>query len=73
MILNHLSVVNYKNIASAELDFSDKVNCFIGRNGQGKTNLLDAIYFLSLCKSASTSQDALNILHGQEMMALQGR
>ncbi|MBQ5656627.1 MAG: AAA family ATPase, partial [Bacteroidaceae bacterium] len=42
MILNHLSVVNYKNIAQAELDFSDKVNCFIGRNGQGKTNLLDA-------------------------------
>ncbi|MBO5785296.1 MAG: DNA replication/repair protein RecF, partial [Bacteroidaceae bacterium] len=73
MILNHLSVVNYKNIAQAELDFSDKVNCFIGRNGQGKTNLLDAIYFLSLCKSATTSQDALNILHGQDMMALQGR
>ena len=73
MILNHLSVVNYKNIAQAELDFSDKVNCFIGRNGQGKTNLLDAIYFLSLCKSVTTSQDALNILHGQDMMALQGR
>lgn len=72
MVLNHLSIVNYKNIAQAELDFSGKVNCFIGRNGQGKTNLLDAIHFLSLCKSMSTSQDALNILHGQDMMALQG-
>lgn len=73
MILNHLSIVNYRNIAQAELDFSAKVNCFIGQNGQGKTNLLDAIHFLSLCKSASTSQDAFNILHGQDMMALQGR
>ena len=73
MVLEHLSIVNYKNINQAELDFSAKINCLIGMNGQGKTNLLDAIHFLSLCKSASCSQDSLNILHGQDMMMLQGR
>lgn len=73
MVLNHLSILNYKNIAQAELDFSPKVNCLIGRNGQGKTNLLDAIHFLSLCKSTSTAQDSAVILHDQEMMALQGQ
>lgn len=73
MILEHLSIVNYKNIGQAELDFSPKINCLIGRNGQGKTNLLDAIHFLSLCKSATCSQDSLNILHDQDLMVLQGR
>ena len=73
MVLEHLSIVNYKNIKQAELDFSAKINCLIGMNGHGKTNLLDAIHFLSLCKSASCSQDSLNILHGQDMMMLQGR
>ena len=45
MILNSLSILNYKNIAEASLSFSDKVNCFLGNNGMGKTNLLDAIYY----------------------------
>lgn len=51
---------------------SSKINCFIGMNGEGKTNLLDAVYFLSLCKSAFTSVDSQTIRHGQEFMALQG-
>ena len=72
MILKHLSILNYKNIAQAELDFAPGVNCFIGSNGEGKTNLLDAIYFLSLCKSNTSSLDSLCILHEQEMMAVQG-
>ncbi len=72
MILKNLTIFNYKNIATAELNLSAKINCFIGMNGEGKTNLLDAIYFLSLCKSSSTSMDSQTILHGQEMMALQG-
>ena len=50
MRLNSLSILNYKNISEAELNFSPKINCFIGDNGMGKTNLLDAIYFLSFCK-----------------------
>ena len=47
MILKRLSILNYKNIEQADLDFSPNVNCFIGQNGMGKTNLLDAIYYLS--------------------------
>ena len=48
MILKKISVINYKNIRSASLDFSNKINCFIGGNGMGKTNVLDAIYYLSI-------------------------
>jgi len=72
MTLKHLSILNYKNIAQTELDFSTGVNCFIGSNGQGKTNLLDAIHFLSLCKSSNCSIDSLIIRHGQDLMALKG-
>jgi len=54
------------------LEFSPKLNCFVGLNGQGKTNILDAIYLLSFTKSAYTSQDSLNITHGEEMAFVQG-
>ena len=46
MILKKLTILNYRNIATAELEFSPKVNCFVGQNGEGKTNVLDAIYFM---------------------------
>ena len=72
MILRHFSIVNYKNIAQAELLLSPKLNCFIGDNGEGKTNVLDAVHFLSLCRSMTTSQDALCIRHGEEFAVLQG-
>ena len=72
MILNKLSILNYKNIASAELDFVPKLNCLVGMNGEGKTNVLDAIHFLSLAKSATTSMDSQAIMHGQDLMALEG-
>ena len=72
MVLEQLSVVNYKNIAGATLRFSPKINCFIGNNGAGKTNVLDAIYFLSFCHSASTLQDSLAIRHDQEFFVLEG-
>ena len=52
MILEKLSLINYKNIQSATLELSPKINCFIGQNGVGKTNVLDAIYYLSFCHSA---------------------
>ena len=48
MKLNSISILNYKNISEATLTFSPKVNCLIGNNGMGKTNILDAIYYLSL-------------------------
>ena len=72
MILQHLSLVNYKNIAEAELDFSHGLNCIIGNNGEGKTNLLDSIRFLSLCKSLGVTQDSLCIRHDQDFFMLKG-
>ena len=64
--------MNYRNICEASLEFSPKLNCFVGLNGQGKTNLLDAVYLLSFAKSSFTSQDSLNITHGEEMALVQG-
>ena len=72
MILESLNILNYRNIREASLEFSPKLNCFVGLNGQGKTNVLDAIYLLSFAKSAFTSQDSLNITHGEEMAMVQG-
>lgn len=72
MILNKLSIVNYKNIREATLELSPKINCLIGQNGVGKTNLLDAIYFLSFCRSAFYHQDSLAITHGQDFFVLEG-
>lgn len=72
MTLEHLSIFNYRNIAEASLDFSSGVNCLTGANGQGKTNLLDAIYFLSFCKSAGGATDSMNIRHGEESFMLSG-
>lgn len=72
MILHKLSILNYKNIVQADLELSPKLNCFIGQNGEGKTNLLDAIHFLSLCKSIVGGQDSLCIRHGEEFCVLQG-
>ena len=72
MRLTNLSILNYKNISEAELSFSPKLNCFIGGNGEGKTNVLDAIHFLSFCRSYSSSVDLLCVRHGCELMSLQG-
>jgi len=73
MRLNSLSILNYKNIREADLVFSPKINCFIGNNGMGKTNILDAIYFLSFCKSHSNSIDSQNILHNADFCLIQGK
>ena len=51
MILQSINITNFKNIARCDLEFSPKFNCLLGDNGMGKSNLLDAIYFLSFCKS----------------------
>ena len=72
MNLISLNILNYRNIREASLEFAPKLNCFVGLNGQGKTNILDAIYLLSFTKSAYTSQDSLNITHGEEMAMVQG-
>ncbi len=72
MILRQLSIVQYKNIAQTDLSFSPNINCFLGLNGMGKTNLLDAIYYLSFCKSFNASIDSHNIQHGEDFFMLQG-
>ena len=72
MILERLSVINYKNIREATLQLSPKFNCFIGHNGAGKTNMLDAVYYLSFCHSANSNQDSLIIRHDEEFFMLEG-
>ena len=72
MILSRLSIVNFKNIAQADLSFSPNINCFLGNNGMGKSNLLDAIYYLSFCKSYTRNPDSQNIRHGEDFFVVQG-
>lgn len=72
MFLEKLSVVNYKSLKQSELVFSPKMNCFFGNNGMGKTNLLDAIYYLSFCKSHTNLPDTQNIRHGEDFFVIQG-
>ena len=73
MILEKLTILNYKNIGEVTLDFSPKVNCFIGHNGVGKTNVLDAIHYLSFCRSSISNTDSQVIRHGEEFFMLEGR
>lgn len=73
MILERLTVVNYKNIAEADLELSPKMNCLVGRNGMGKTNLLDTVYYLSFCRSATNPIDSQVIRHGEDYCVVQGR
>ena len=72
MTLTSLNILNYRNIREARLDFADKLNCLVGLNGQGKTNILDAIYLLSFTKSALTAIDSQNITHGEDLAMVQG-
>src|ERR1700756_611520 len=72
MYLKSLSVINFKNYASAELDLSEGVNVFTGDNGAGKTNLLDAIHYLSLCKSYFNPIDSQQIRQGEEFFIITG-
>lgn len=72
MILKRISILNYKNLEQVELAFSPKLNCFFGLNGMGKTNLLDAVYYLSFCKSAGNPTDSQNIRHDAEFAVIQG-
>lgn len=72
MILNRLSVLNYKNILQSEIVFSPKMNCFFGNNGMGKTNLLDVVYYLSFCKSHLHTPDSQIIHNEQDICVIQG-
>lgn len=72
MILKRISILNYKNLEQVDLSFSPKLNSFFGQNGMGKTNLLDAVYFLSFCKSAGNPIDSQNIRHDADFYVIQG-
>ncbi|NOY36046.1 MAG: DNA replication and repair protein RecF [Chlorobi bacterium] len=72
LYLKNLSLVQFKNYTEASLSFSKRINCFVGDNGVGKTNLLDAIHYLSLTKSYFNPVDQQNILHGKEMFMIRG-
>jgi len=72
MTLNELNITNFKNIAEARMEFSPKINCLLGNNGMGKSNLLDAIHYLSFCKSFSGLTDAALMRRGAEFTTLRG-
>lgn len=72
MLLRNLRCVHFKNHSMVELSFADQLNFIVGPNGAGKTSLLDAIYYLSLTKSAFNSIDSQNIQHGQSSFAVEG-
>ena len=72
MKLNKLSILSFKNIEQAELEFSAGINCFTGSNGAGKTNLIDSIHYLSMCKSSLSVTDTQSLRHGADFFMLQG-
>lgn len=72
MQLDSLAITNFKNIAEARLEFSGKINCLLGNNGMGKSNLLDAIYCLSFTKSFSGLTDLQLIRRGEAFATLRG-
>ncbi|MDD2489399.1 MAG: DNA replication/repair protein RecF [Bacteroidales bacterium] len=72
MYLNKLKLSNFKNITETELSFCKNINCLVGENGVGKTNLLDAIHYLSFCKSYFNVIDGNNIKYDEEFFAIHG-
>ena len=72
MYLKNISVFNYKNFSEASFEFVSKINCFVGKNGIGKTNVLDAIYHLSYGKSYFNPLAVQNIKHGEEFFVIDG-
>lgn len=71
-ILEKIVISDFRNIQLQELEFSPNVNCISGNNGEGKTNLLDAIYYMSMTKSAFASSDRFNFRHGTDEFSISG-
>lgn len=72
MHLKHLNLLNYKNLKAAEFDFDEKINCLVGNNGVGKTNVLDSIYHLSFGKSYFNPVTSQNINHESDFFVVDG-
>ena len=71
MIIKNLKILNFKNHSEKSFDFSPEINCFVGNNGAGKTNILDALHYLSMAKSFLGNLDAQNILHESDFFAIE--
>ncbi len=71
-VLKRIVVQDFRNIALGELAFSPNINCVSGNNGEGKTNLMDAIYYLSMTKSAFSASDRYNFRYGTQQFSLSG-
>ena len=72
MYLKNLTLTNFKNYEQTDLEFSPRINCFVGNNGVGKTNILDAIHYLSLTKSFFNAIDSISIRHGEDFFIING-
>jgi DNA replication and repair protein RecF len=72
MHLEKITLVNFKNFESQSFDFEQKINCFVGNNGVGKTNVLDAIYYLSFAKSYFNPVATQNIRHSEDFFMIEG-
>ncbi|MBT8285860.1 MAG: DNA replication/repair protein RecF [Flavobacteriaceae bacterium] len=72
MFLQKISLLNYKNFSDIQFEFDSKINCFVGNNGRGKTNMLDAIYHLSFGKSYFNPIATQNIKHGEDFFVIEG-
>jgi len=72
MRLDRLSLLNYKNFATADFEFDAKINCFVGANGIGKTNILDSVYHLAFGKSYFNPISSQNIKHGEDFFVIDG-
>lgn len=70
--LKQLHLLNFKNYQEADLEFSEKINCLVGNNGVGKTNVLDAIYYLSVTKGYFNAIDSQNITHNEDFFLIDG-
>lgn len=73
MYLKTLTLTNFKNYEQADLEFSPRINCFVGNNGVGKTNILDAVHYLSLTKSFFNAIDSISIRHGEDYFIINGK
>ena len=72
MYLSRIIVSNFKNITGADITFSPKINCICGDNGEGKTNFLDAVYYLSMTKSFLSTSDRYTFTYGETETVLHG-
>ena len=72
MHLKKIALLNFKNISQEELALCPGINCLVGDNGAGKTNVVDAVYYLSMCKSSLPMTDGQSIRHGADFFLVEG-